>query len=61
MKSIIHLLWDIFDDLEMAEPPDLIDIEPLEDIKSIELGALLCISTFLSLKTSSIKGPNYGN
>ena len=35
-----HFL-DILLDLDMADPPDLIDIEPLEDIKSTELGALL--------------------
>lgn len=45
-KSIIilifhHLLPDIFEDREIADPPDLIDIDPLDDIKSMELGALL--------------------
>ena len=40
VSSNYHFL-DIFDDLEIAEPPDLTDIDPLEDIRSIELGALL--------------------
>jgi hypothetical protein len=44
----------------MAEPPDLMLIEPLEDIRSTELGALDWISTLFSLSISSIKGPNYG-
>jgi hypothetical protein len=44
----------------MADPPLLIDIEPLDDIMSTELGALLCISILLSFKTSSINGPSYG-
>lgn len=35
-----HFLESLLD-LEMADPPDLIDIEPLEDMRSIELGALL--------------------
>jgi hypothetical protein len=37
-----HFL-DILLDLEIADPPDLIDIDPLDDIKSTELGALLWI------------------
>jgi hypothetical protein len=35
-----HFLESLLD-LEMADPPDFIDIEPLEDIISTELGALL--------------------
>lgn len=35
-----HFLESLLD-LEMADPPDLIDIEPFEDMRSIELGALL--------------------
>ncbi len=44
----------------MADPPDLIDIDPLDDIRSTELGALLWIYTLFSFKTSSINGPSYG-
>lgn len=39
ITTINHLL--LFDDFDMADPPDLIDIDPLDDIKSTELGALL--------------------
>lgn len=35
-----HFLESLLD-LEMAEPPDLMDIDPLEDMRSTELGALL--------------------
>ena len=35
-----HFL-DICDDREIADPPDLTEIEPRDDIKSTELGALL--------------------
>ena len=35
-----HLL-DILDDLEMADPPDWIDITLFYDINPTELGALL--------------------
>lgn len=59
-KLIDHLLCDLCEDLEMAEPPDLIDIDPLDDIKSTELGALLWIYTFLYLNTSSMSGPSSG-
>jgi len=44
----------------MADPPDFIDIEPFYDIMSTELGALLWISMFIYLRTSSKMGPNYG-
>lgn len=54
-----HFLESLLD-LEMADPPDLIDIEPLEDMRSIELGALLWISTLFSFSTSSSNGPNSG-
>jgi hypothetical protein len=33
--------FDILLEREIAEPPDLIDIDPFEDIMSTELGALL--------------------
>lgn len=35
-----HFL-DTLLDLDIADPPDFIDIEPFEDIRSTELGALL--------------------
>lgn len=57
--SFDHFLDNLLD-LDMADPPDLIDIDPLEDIKSTELGALLWISILFYLRTSSNKGPNSG-
>lgn len=45
----------------MAEPPDFMDIEPLDDIIDTELGALLWISTLFSRRVSSIRGPSSGN
>jgi hypothetical protein len=44
----------------MAEPPDLIETEPLEESISTELGALLGRSILFSLRKSSIKGPRSG-
>ena len=52
---------ELRDPLEIADPPDLIDIEPREDWISTELGARLWISTLFSLSKSSIKGPNSGS
>jgi len=57
--SYYHFL-DIFEEREIAEPPDLTDIDPLEDIMSTELGALLGISILLSFRKSSINGPKSG-
>ena len=51
---------DIFDDLEMAEPPDLMETEPLEESMSTELGALLGRSMLFSLRKSSMSGPRSG-
>lgn len=39
--AIYHHFFDIFDDLEIADPPDFTEMEPLDDIISTELGALL--------------------
>jgi hypothetical protein len=33
--------FDILEDLEIADPPDLTDMDPLEEPGSTELGALL--------------------
>ena len=54
-----HFL-DILDDLEMAEPPDLIETDPFDESISTELGALLGKSILFSFKKSSIKGPKSG-
>ena len=61
IENIQYHLLDILDDLEIAEPPDFTDIEPCEDIKPTELGALFSISIPCSLKTSSSRGPNSGS
>ena len=47
--------------LEIADPPDFMDIDPREDWMSTELGARLWIYTLFSLSKSSIKGPNSGS
>lgn len=52
--------FDIFDDREIAEPPDFTEKEPLEESMSTELGALLGKSTLFSFKNSSISGPKSG-
>ena len=57
---LLSIHTHLLDDLEIAEPPDLIDIDPLEEAAT-ELGALLSISILYYLRTSSIKGPNSGN
>jgi hypothetical protein len=51
---------DILDDLEMADPPDLIETDPFEESMSTELGALLGRSMLFSLRKSSIRGPRSG-
>jgi hypothetical protein len=40
-RSLITHFLDILLEREIAEPPDFMDIDPLEDIISTELGALL--------------------
>ena len=55
-----HHLRDILDEREIAEPPDLTETEPLDDIMSISLGALLGRSMLFSLRKSSIRGPRSG-
>jgi len=64
--NIKLLLWifyhflDIFEEREIADPPDLIDTDPLDDNMSTELGALLGISMLFYFKKSSINGPRSG-
>lgn len=49
---------DILEDFDIADPPDLTEIDPRDDIKSTELGALLWIYTLFSRNISSINAPN---
>lgn len=51
---------DIFDDLEIADPPDFMETEPFEESMSTELGALLGRSMLFSFRKSSIRGPRSG-
>jgi hypothetical protein len=57
--STYHFL-DIFEERDIADPPDFIDIDPREDIISTELGALLGKSMLLSFIKSSMIGPKSG-
>lgn len=61
MGGLVYHFLDIFDDLEMADPPDFTEIDPRDEFNSIELGALLWISTLFYFSTSYINGPNSGN
>jgi hypothetical protein len=54
-----HFL-DIFEDREMADPPDLMETDPFEESMSTELGALLGRSILFSFRKSSIRGPRSG-
>lgn len=57
---INHHFLDIFEERDMAEPPDLMETEPFEESMSTELGALLGRSMLFSFKKSSISGPRSG-
>jgi hypothetical protein len=51
---------DILEEREMAEPPERMETDPLEESMSTELGALLGRSMLLSLRKSSRRGPRSG-
>ena len=57
---IYYHFRDILEEREIADPPDFTETDPLEDIMSISLGALLGRSMLFSLRKSSIRGPRSG-
>lgn len=55
-----HHLLEFLEERDIADPPDLAEIEPFDESMSISLGALLGRSMLFSLKKSSMSGPRSG-